>query len=204
MPARTPRYSNPHYLLLSRPEAADLGLRQHNSSADWATELKKCLAQRVMAGPAKGVVARNLSLIVAGSLDIDNWLRMEATSNDAIRINSVNLRQGLSLICLCRNKENAVTEFSISADNNSYLLALAGSKGSIVVQMYDWHMPLFRVSPSSVIDLLFFDLVRHAQLFDDFIKIYSVLPTLCEGHRKHRLDTFIECRFCKSDRHCYC
>jgi hypothetical protein len=204
MPARTPRYSNPHFLLLSQPEAANLGLHEPNSSADWATELKKCLAQRVMAGPAKTVVARNLTLIVAGSLDVDNWLRMEATSSDSIRINSVNLRQGLSLICLCRNQENAITEFSIAEDNNSYLLALAGSKGSIIVQMYDWHMPLFRVNPASVIDLLFFDLVRHAELFEDYIKIYSVLPTLCNGHLKHRLDTFIECRFCKSHRHCRC
>ena len=204
--SRTPQYLNPRYLLLDAEEALEMGFRATSRANCWKQELRNALGTTILAGPSKTIKTNLVKSLIMGSMDQDNWIRLQSESRNTFRANTINLRSGLNMVCLCKNVEpDVTTRISVLPESPDYLMAVRGSKGSMIIQVKKWLLPMFPTHPDLAVRTIVTEIGKLAVHRYMYICPYVIQPPpVCKGHIVSQFWLFRNCRICGSNRQCRC
>ena len=205
--ARTPLtapYNNPPYVLLDEQESASIGLAKGPGDS-WARKLLSNICSEVVIEPTKEIKISDCHILMLAANNDTCNLRVESIAKNERKVININLRKGLSIMCLCFLEEKeSQTTFSI--DSSNYLTMLKGEYGRILLEVSGEKVVNYGRFPN---ELKWDALCTCSNAVIDSGQIFKVWWITVPGCTLHspeqmKFKTFRSCRVCSSSEACQC
>ena len=205
--ARTPLtapYNNPPYVLLDEQESAQIGLTK-GSGDSWASKLLNNICSEVVTEPVKEITINDCHILMLASNSDTCNIRVESVAKSEKTVLNINLRKGLSIMCMCflEDKESKTT---FSVDSSNYLTLLKGQYGRILMEVSGEKIFRYDRYPC---ELKWDALCTCSNAVIDsgqFFKVWWITVPGCTLHSPEQMKfkTFRSCRVCSSSEACQC
>lgn len=198
-PAKTAPFNNPPYVLMDRTEAESIGLYSGNT---WPHDFLKNISKTICHEPALSVTVRNWDILFAGTGNESCWIRIGTLTPTGCKITRVNLRKGLSIMCLC-SLDNVDSSTTFTSESGNLLTTVKGDHGKMLAEVNRENADYYKRYPGELKwDIMCMAYHSVTNLGLEY-KLWWVTISMCTQHqlnlRLHR-----SCRVCRASTPCTC
>jgi len=198
-PKKTAPHNNPPYVIMNRTEAEQIGLYSGN---DWPRDFLKNICSTIVNEPALSVTVRNWDILFAGSRSESCWIRIGTLTPTGNKITRVNLRKGMSIMCLC-TLDNLVSSTTFTAESGNLLATVRGDHGKMLAEVDRTNADHYKRYPGElkwdIMCLAYHSVINLGMEY----KLWWVTISMCTDH-KMALQLHRSCRVCKATTSCSC